>query len=82
MWLWVVLVLASTPCSLPSLYLAHKLVKKRFLERVFNQHIALMMVFAGDSTPDIDTDNMITMTFQCRSHTSLQLGQSNLETPH
>ena len=47
MWLWLALVLASTPFSLPSLYLAHKMIKTKFLDSVFNQHIALMMVFAG-----------------------------------
>ena len=47
MWFWVVLVLVSTPFSIPSLYLAQRLIKKRFLDSVFNQHIALMMIFAG-----------------------------------
>ena len=47
-WIWVALVLACTPFSYPSFYLAFKLVRKGFLDSLFNQHIALMMVFAGE----------------------------------
>ena len=53
LWMWLALVVACTPLSFPSLYLAYKLARKRFLASVFNQHIALMMVFAGEFSETI-----------------------------
>ena len=41
------LVLLCIPFSFPSLYLAHRLWRKRFLDSVFNQHVAVMMLFSG-----------------------------------
>ena len=38
------------PLSLPSLYLAYRLVSKRFLGSVFNQHIAVMLIISGNLT--------------------------------
>ena len=42
-----VLVILCIPFSFPSLYLAHRLCRKRFLHSVFNQHVAVMMIFSG-----------------------------------
>ena len=42
-----VLVLACIPLSIPSFYLAFRLYKIRYLDSIFNQHLALMMIFSG-----------------------------------
>ena len=44
------LYLVCLPLSLPSLYLAYRLVSKRFLGSVFNQHIAVMLIISGNLT--------------------------------
>ena len=41
------LVILCIPLSFPSLHLAHRLCRKRFLHSVFNQHVAVMMIFSG-----------------------------------
>ena len=41
------LVCGCLPLSFPSLYLAYKIIKKNFLSSLFNQQIALMLVFSG-----------------------------------
>ena len=41
------LCLACSPLSLPSLYLTYRLVRRRFLHTVFNQHFALMFLVTG-----------------------------------
>ena len=41
------ILLACLPLSLPSLYLAYLLVKKRFLWSVFNQQAALILTLSG-----------------------------------
>ena len=42
------LYLVCLPLSLPSLYLAYRLVSKRFLGSVFNEHIAVMLFISGN----------------------------------
>ena len=39
------------PFSFPSIYLAHKLYRKKFLGSIFNEQIALMMIFTGNQSP-------------------------------
>ena len=41
------LTLLCLPLSIPSLYIAYRLVRRGFLGTVFNQQIALMMVYSG-----------------------------------
>ena len=48
--MFVILVLACFPFSLPSFYLAFRLYKVRYLDSIFNQHVALMMIFSGKSS--------------------------------
>ena len=81
MWLWTVLVICSTPFSIPSFYLAHKLLKKRFLDSVFNQHIALMMVFAGRFSIKLLLLKPILHLLMIRIDTSVQPCQCPAETP-
>ena len=45
-----ILVLVCFPFSLPSFYLAFRLHKVRYLDSIFNQHVALMMIFSGKSS--------------------------------
>ena len=49
------LVILCVPFSLPSIYLATRLCRKRFLNSDFNQHVALMMVFSGKDNTKIKT---------------------------
>ena len=39
--------LLCLPLCLPSFYLAFRLYRRQFLGTVFNQHIALMLVYSG-----------------------------------
>ena len=41
------LILLCIPFSFPSLYLAYRLARRGFLGSIFNQHVALMMLFTG-----------------------------------
>ena len=45
------LCLLLSPLSVPSLILAYRLVRRRFLDTVFNQHIALMFLVTGLHLP-------------------------------
>ena len=45
------LCLVCSPLCLPSLYLSYRLVRRRFLHTVFNQHIALMFLVTGLHVP-------------------------------
>ena len=45
------LCLICSPLCLPSLYLSYRLVRRRFLHTVFNQHIALMFLVTGIHVP-------------------------------
>ena len=45
------LCLLLSPLSVPSLILAYRLVRRRFLNTVFNQHIALMFLVTGLHQP-------------------------------
>ena len=42
-----VLVILCIPFSLPSFYIVYRLFKRRCLSSVFNEHVALMMIFSG-----------------------------------
>ena len=50
------LVVLCIPLSFPSLYLAQRLCRKRFLKSVFNQHVALMMIFSGIRLLHLDVE--------------------------
>ena len=41
------LIIFCLPLSLPSFYLAYRLYRKQFLGTVFNQQVALMLVYSG-----------------------------------
>ena len=45
------LCLLLSPLSVPSLILTYRLVRRRFLNTVFNQHIALMFLVTGLHVP-------------------------------
>ena len=54
----ITLTIACSPLSFPSFYLAHRLFRKKFLDSIFNQHIALMMMFSGKfSAQDYHTES-------------------------
>ena len=41
------------PLSIPSLYLAYRLYSRHFLGTVFNQQIALMMLYSGEKGREV-----------------------------
>ena len=47
------LTLLCFPLSIPSFYLAYRLHRRNFLGTVFNQQIALMMVYSGEDCQEL-----------------------------
>ena len=73
------------PLSFPSIYLAHKLYRKKFLGSIFNEQIALMMIFTGNQSPNyiisIDSNSYL---FRISSSLSLGIGSlqsSGIQSP-
>ena len=73
-----ILVCACLPFSFPSFYLVYKITKKNFLSSVFNQHIALMLVFSGQKILTFRTWKLTTKS-SLRSHRSFPLGSCDLQ---
>ena len=69
------LCLLLSPLSVPSLILAYRLVRRRFLNTVFNQHIALMFLVTGLHQPIMTASSaQLVVTSLSPPHNSTQPG--------
>ena len=80
------LVILCIPFSVPSIYLAQRLCRKKFLNSVFNQHAAVMMIFSGKYIITLKTNSYhkikTPLIHFSRTNSPVQYGGSNPETPY